>query len=147
MQVRRHLSLRKVGRLIGDQRPRISQREFAALIRLLPSLTSGSLMVSLNSLTILRVDTESRSLSIEATAINEWGLKIGEILVGGVDEKSIRKLLDACTSIAKDLSNVGWTLTLCDGGRGLLTMGRRVSRLTGHVRANPLTLSKLLRML
>lgn len=103
-------------------------------------------MVSVNSLPMLTVNSESRSLSVQAAGIKESGLRPAEILVGTRDEKSLRKLLSASKDMAQGLSEVGWTLTLYDGERGLLSMGSRVSRLTGHVRANPLTLRKLFRI-
>ncbi len=126
---------------------RDSQSGLAAPLSLLPLLTSGSLSVSVNEHPMLQVDSESRSLGIEVAGMRESGLVLGKLLAGGREEKSLGRLLAASEGIAKKLSEIGWTLTLYDGGSSLLSMGRGVSRLTGHVRANPLELTKLLRAL
>lgn len=104
-------------------------------------------MVSANTLPMLKIDPKSRSLSIEAAGIRESGLRLREMLVGSGEERSILKLLTSAENMAKKLSEIGWTLTLYDGGHGLFSMGSGASRLTGHISANPLKLRELLRTL
>lgn len=135
------------GQREGDSKAPLSQREFAGILRLLPSLKSGSLTVSVNQLPMLKVEPESRSLSVDAAGIRESGLSLRRMLAGGGEGESVRRLLSSSESMAKELSEIGWTLTLYDRGSRMLSMGRGVSRLTGHMRANPLKLRKLLRTL
>lgn len=96
---------------------------------------------------MLRIDPESRSLNVEAAGIRESGFRLGKMLIGSGEERSVRRLLTSSESLAKKLSEIGWTLTLYDGSSGLLSVGSRVSRLTGHIKANPIKLRKLLRTL
>jgi hypothetical protein len=103
--------------------------------------------MSLNRLPILKIDPKSRSISVEAAGIRASGVRLGKMLVGTGEERNIRRFLTSSESFAKKLSDIGWTLTLYDGSSALLGMGSDVSGLTGHVKANPLRLRKLLRML
>ena len=103
--------------------------------------------MSVNRLPMLRIDPESRSLSVEVAGIRESGFRLVKTLAGTGEERSIRRLLASSERLAKKLSDIGWTLTLYDGSCGLLRMGSGVSKLTGHVKANPLKLRKLFRTL
>ena len=126
----------------------IRQGQLDALLQFLPSLTSGSLTMSLNKLPFLRIDSDSRSLSVEAAGVRESGLKLAEATLSENGAKtSFHNLLTSSEKLAKTLSRIGWTLTLYDGNSSLLSLGRGVSRLTGHVRANPLKLRRLIRAL
>jgi len=133
----------------NDVRPQPRRRnQFDALLQLLPSLTSGSMTMSVNRHPLLKVDPDTKSLSVEAAGVKESGLKLGNASLSNSREKtSLRNLLSSSERLAKGLSRVGWTLTVYDGGTDLLSMGSGVSRLTGHVRANPLRLMKLIRTL
>ncbi|MDG6924367.1 MAG: hypothetical protein JRN67_13880 [Nitrososphaerota archaeon] len=109
---------------------------------ILPLFRSGSLSVAANGLPVLSLDCSSRSLDVETRGVEQTGLKISQ-LVG--NRGGVAGLLKDSESIAKKVASEGWTLTLYDKGSRALTMGSRVSRLTGHIRVNPLKLRRLLR--
>jgi len=122
-----------------------NQVESAAAIlvdTILPLFSSGSLSVAANGLPLLSLDSKTRSFDLDARGVEETGLKLSQ-LVG--HRRGVVGLLKDSESIAKELAREGWTLTLYDRGSGALTMGSKVSRLTGHIRVNPLKLRKLLR--
>ena len=108
---------------------------------ILPLFSSGSLSVAANGFPALSLDCSSRSLDVEMRGVQETGLKLSQ-LVG--HRGGVAGLLKDSESIAKKLASEGWTLTLYDKGSRALTMGSKVSRLTGHIRVNPLKLRKLL---
>lgn len=123
-------------------------REFDSVLRFLPSLTSGNLTVTVNRLPLLKIDTDSKSLSVEAAGLREGGLKLPERGRSESGSKAnLRTVLSGSEKLAHSLSDIGWTLTLYDGKNELLSMGSGVSRLTGHLRINPLKLMKLVRAL
>ncbi len=62
-------------------------------------------------------------------------------------QEGSKNIIEASESMAKKLSNLGWRLTLYEGGSKILTMRGGASRLTGPIRANPLKLRKLLKAL
>ena len=109
---------------------------------ILPLFRSGSLSVAANGFPVLSLDCSSRSLDVETRGVEQTGLKISQ-LVG--NRGGVAGLLKDSESIAKKVASEGWTLTLYDKGSRALTMGSRVSRLTGHIRVNPLKLRRLLR--
>lgn len=108
---------------------------------LLPLFRSGSMSVAANGFPVLSLDCMSRSLDVEAGGVKESGLKLSQLIEhrGGV-----AGLLKDSEAIAKKLAREGWTLTLYDKGSRALTMGSKVSRVTGHIRVNPLKLRRLL---
>ncbi len=109
---------------------------------ILPIFNSGKFSVIANGFPALSLDYGSRSLDLEARGMEESGFKFSQ-LVG--DQGGVAGLLKDSEAIAKKLAREGWTLTLYDGGSKALTIGSKVSRLTGHIRVNPLKLRKLLR--
>ncbi|HYB75372.1 MAG TPA: hypothetical protein VEC08_00285 [Nitrososphaerales archaeon] len=133
----------------NGHRPRHSKHaRFDTFLHLLPSLTSGSLTMTVNKLPLLKVDSDSRSLSVEAAGVRESGLKLGEVALSRNGEKtSLGTLLSSSERLARSLAQVGWTLTVYDGNSDLLSMGRGISRMTGHVSVNPIKLMKLVRVL
>ncbi|MHB2037153.1 MAG: hypothetical protein ACYCPW_10495 [Nitrososphaerales archaeon] len=122
-----------------------NQVESAATIlvdTILPLFSSGSLSVAANGLPLLSLDSKTRSVDLDAGGVEESGLELSQ-LVG--HRGGIVGLLKDSEAIAKKLASEGWTLTLYDRGNGALTMGSKVSRLTGHIRVNPMKLRRLLR--
>lgn len=118
-------------------------KPIAALVvdSLLPLFRSGSLSVAVSGFPVLSIDCKSRSLDVEAKGLKETGLKLSQ-LAG--HHGGLAGLLKASEPIAKKLAGDGWTLTIYEKGSRALTMGCKVSRLTGHIRANPLKLRRLL---
>lgn len=108
---------------------------------LLPLFRSGSVNVAANGFPALSLDCGSRSLDVETRGVEESGFKLSQL----VDHRGgVAGLIKDSESIAKKLAREGWTLTLYDKGTRALTMGSKVSRLTGHIRVNPLKLRRLL---
>jgi len=115
---------------------------------LLSSITSGTLTVGVNGLPFLKVDAESRSVGVEARGVKECGIRLSSIVeIQGGGRKGVSAILKGSESAAKGLSEKGWKLVLSDRGSTMLTMGRGVSKVTGHVRVNPLKLRKILEIL
>jgi hypothetical protein len=109
---------------------------------ILPIFSSGKFSVAVNGFPALSLDYGSKSLELEARGMEENGFKLSQFVgrQGGV-----AGLLKDSEAIAKKLAREDWTLTIYDGGSKALTIGSKVSRLTGHIRVNPLKLRKLLR--
>ncbi|MDG7009141.1 MAG: hypothetical protein JRN06_13105 [Nitrososphaerota archaeon] len=121
--------------------------QFAAVLGLLPRFKSGGLSVSVNGVPVMRVDSKSKLLSVEADGMRQSGLRWGKMLGLGTGRGGVRRLLTESEGMARRLSEMGWTLTLYDRNQRLLSMGNRSSRLTGHITANPLKLGRLLETL
>ena len=122
------------------------QKPNADPLNLLSFFSSGILTVGVNDLPLLKVDAGTRSVKVEAEGVKECGVSLSNIieLQGG---KGVRAMLKSSQSTAKELSEKGWRLTLSDNDSALITMGCGVSRLTGHMRVNPLKLRKVLEIL
>ena len=128
----------------GEDKEKDQVESAAAILvdTILPLFSSGSLSVAANGLPLLSLDSKTRSVDLDARGVEESGLKLSQ-LVG--HRGRIVGLLTDSEGIAKKLAREGWTLTLYDKGARALTMGSRVSRLTGHIHVNPLKLRRLLR--
>ena len=131
-----------------DRKPPLTQLQLAAVaLGLLPHFRSGGLSVSVNGVPMVRLDSGSKLLSIEADGMRQSGIRLGKMLGLGTGRGDVTKLLRDSEAMARRLSEMGWTLTLYDKNQRLLSMGNRASRLTGHITANPLTLGRLLETL
>ncbi len=108
---------------------------------------SGSLLVGVNGLPLLKVDAESRSLGFELSGIRETGLKLSKLKTSGSHRLGVQGLIKISRETAKELSDMGWRLSIYDKGSSVLTMGSGVSRLTGRIRANPIKIRKVLSVL
>ena len=117
------------------------------MLGLLPRFKSGGLSVSVNGAPMVRLDSESKLLSIEADGMRQSGIRLGKMLGLGRGRGGVGKLLTESEGMARRLSEMGWTLTLYDRDQRLLSMGNRASGLTGHIAANPLKLGRLLETL
>lgn len=113
---------------------------------LLKLFASGSLSVGVNGRPLLSMDVESRSVGIEVEGILETGLKLSKLATSN-RRPSSAGLLKTSLTTAKGLSDIGWRFSINEKGSPVLAMGRGVSRLTGHVRANPLKLRRLAKIL
>ncbi|MDG7018626.1 MAG: hypothetical protein JRN73_09785, partial [Nitrososphaerota archaeon] len=129
------------------RKPPPARLQFAAVLGLLPRFKSGGLSVSVNGAPMVRLDSESRVLSIEADGMRQSGIRLGKMLGLGRGRGGVGALLVESEGMARRLSEMGWTLTLYDKDQRLLSMGNRAPRLTGHVTANPLKLGRLLETL
>jgi len=109
---------------------------------ILPIFSSGKFSIAVNGFPALSLDYGSRSLELEARGVEESGFKVSQLVR---HQSGAAGLLKDSEAIAKKLAREGWTLTLYDEGSKALTIGSKVSRLTGHIRVNPLKLRKLLR--
>lgn len=115
-------------------------------VDLLKIFSAGSISVGVNGRPLLTVDAESRSIGIEVEGIEESGVKLSNF--GTPNHRvSFTSLVRTSLTTAKDLAELGWRFSLNERGSTILMMGRGVSRLTGHVRGNPLKLRRLARIL
>lgn len=119
----------------------------ATIADLLQMFDAGRLTVSVNGLPTLSVDADSKSLGLEARGVKESGLKLSTMIRAEGQGIGIAGLLNGAESIARTLSEKGWKMTLYDRGDRILTMGRGVSALTGHVGTSPLKLRRILNSL
>jgi hypothetical protein len=113
-------------------------------INLLSMFESGSLHVGINGRPLLKVDAETRSLDVEVAGIKETGIKFSKIKTSEDQSLGIQGLIKTSRETARELSDIGWKLSVYDKGKSVLTMGSGVSRLTGRISANPLRLRRLL---
>ena len=117
-------------------------------LRLLTLFESGVLTVRLNDHPLLKVDAESKEVGLDVAGVKESGIKLSKITeVESGGKKGVRGMLSGAGSAAKGLSEMGWNVTLWDNRSEVITMGKGVSGLTGHMRVNPLKVHKLLDML
>ncbi len=108
------------------------------LVRFLSGLSDGSVQVDIDSAPFASVDARSRNLD----------LQIAPLLRGQRGARSIVREegpvgLWKARSIPAELTRRGWRLTLYDGTRELLALGRGTSALAGHIHVNPAALWKL----
>ena len=124
-----------------SQKPAVNFGAVAA--EMLPLLRSGSLTVTVNNYPLLKADAESKSVEIEIKGAKETGLDIQTLMKAGSGGHGILETLKSSESMAKELHEKGWKLSIYDSGSTLITMGRDVSGLTGYIWANPLKLLKV----
>lgn len=117
------------------------ETESGGVFGLLSLLASGGITVTAEGYPLLSVDSGARELAIEVQGAKQVGLKLSEMIK--LAEPGPHVLTES-ESLAKELSRLGWKLTLYDKGNRVATLGSGVSRLTGHVSLNPLHLKGLL---
>ena len=108
---------------------------------LLPAFVSGHLNVIVNGFPAVAIDCESKTVEIESSGVKQTGSSLEKL---GTTQGGIIGLIKESESTARKLAEDGWTLVVYDKGVKALTMGKGVSRLTGHVHVNPLKLRRLL---
>lgn len=110
-------------------------------VELLSLFESGVLAVTVNGRPLLKVDAESRSVESEVSGMRETGIKLSNLSDSG---PGVLGLLKTSRSTAKDLYEKGWKFSLYDKGSRILSMGRGVSRLTGHIQVSPTKIRSIL---
>ncbi len=111
-----------------------------AFLEPLSTLSGGTATVSVSGYPVVSIDAGKREVGVEVNGVREVGLSLRRLTAVHQGDGILR----ASESVAKDLSNLGWRLTLYEGGNEVLSMGRGVSRLTGHISVNPFRLKKLI---
>jgi hypothetical protein len=120
------------------------EEKVSSLLGLLALVPAGRATVMVHGRPMISVDADSKTLEVEADGFGEAGLHLSDIV--RVQEGS-SSILQGSRQVTGVLSSLGWKLTLYADGELVLTMGRGVSRLTGHIGLNPLRLKKLLKAL
>ena len=123
------------------------EKKRADPLDLLSILGSGTFTATVNGLPFLKVDADSRSIDVEIRGVNECGIRLGDIIELEAGQKGAVGLIKGSEATAKGLSEKGWRLVLYDKSNKILSIGRGVSKLTGHVQVNPLKLRKILESL
>jgi hypothetical protein len=111
------------------------------LLDSLSMLSRGTVTVSVSGYPLVSIRADDREVDVEVNGVTEAGLSLSKLVKLQEGNKNVP---EASHSVAKDLSEIGWKLTMYEGGSALVTMGRGVSRLTGHVALNPLKAKRLL---
>lgn len=108
---------------------------------MLSHITSGGIAVTIAGYPLLSIDSGEREVGIEVQGARQAGFKLSEMV--RLAEQGPH-LLRGPQSLARELSRLGWKLTLYDRGDRVVSLGSGVSRFTGHVSVNPLHLKGLL---
>ena len=74
----------------------------------------------------------------------ESGLKLSSLIEPENRNLGMVGLLQTSQATAKELYENGWKFVLHDKGANILTLGRGVSRLTGHIKVSPTKLRSIL---
>ena len=111
------------------------------LIGLLSGVVSGSLEATVDGAPFVVLDGDHRSLTVELGVLAGGPRKPREIL----REHHIR--LWELRGIPSALARSGWQVSLRDGPRELVRLGRDASALTGHIHVSPAAFGKLRRLL
>ena len=104
-------------------------------------LRSGKVTVRVGGVPLLSLRPEERELDVDVAGAKDAGLDLSRIVEV---EAETPGLVRGVAHLGRHLSDLGWTLNLSDEGERLLSLGRGVPRVTGHVRLSPLHLRKLL---
>ena len=108
---------------------------------LLLAFVSGHMNVMVNGFPAVAIDCDSKTLEIESSGVKQTGLSLEKL---GTPQGGMIELIKESELTARKLAEDGWTLVVYDKGAKALTMGKGVSRLTGHVHVNMLKLRRLL---
>jgi hypothetical protein len=119
-----------------------TKRGTSTAFDLLGLFTAGRATITVSGRPFLRLDSESKSVELEADGAKEAGLRLSSVVRMEGDRVGESKL-QGSAHIASALSREGWKLTLYVEGHKVLTMGAGVSKLTGRISVNPLSLKKL----
>ena len=112
----------------------------AGVLHLLSLLSSGGITVTIARYPVISVDSSKKELGVEIQGAREAGLALADLLKMAVPGAG---MVRGTESVARQLAELGWTLTLYDRGKRVLSLGSGASRLTGHVSVNPLNLKGL----
>ncbi len=107
----------------------------------LSDILSGTLTVTINNLPTLKINGELKTVDVELRGLEESDLHLSSIFPE--TKKNLYESMKDSTGLAQALYKDGWNLRIFDDGERLLSMGRGITPLTGHVWLNPLKLTKL----
>jgi hypothetical protein len=113
----------------------------AALSEVLSRLTAGSIGASVDGAEIARVDADARTVTVEMDPLVPSRAADGRSIPG------FRVPLWSARGFPGALARCGWRVDIRSQGRDVVTMGRGVSPLTGHVRLYLRGLGQLRRLL
>lgn len=114
----------------------------ATAFDLLGLISAGSATITVAGRPFLRLDSEGKSVELEADGAREAGLRLSAVVRLQGNETSARTL-QGSAHIADALARQGWRMILYVEGHKVLTMGAGVSRVTGRISVSPLSLKKL----
>lgn len=117
---------------------------FASFFDFLALVPEGRATITVGGHPLLSLDAGAKTLDVEADGVGEAGLHLSDLIKlqeGGAS------VIEGSIHASGALSRLGWKLTLYAEGERVLSMGSGVSRLTGRIGVNPLTLRKLLKAL
>jgi len=123
------------------------KKELEELSLALIDFLSGSLTINVNNFPFLKINCETRSLTIEIKGFKQTGFHLGDLLGKGDNKKGLMETMKESSGMAHRLHDLGWELQLFEGEDSVLAMGRGVSSLTGYVWFNPLKLSKIIEII
>ena len=118
------------------------EESLASAIGLLGLVPSGKATVSVKGRPVVTVDADRKAVDVEADGVREAGLHLADLVKL---QEGRTGMIAGSVHVTGALARLGWKMTLYDEGERILSMGSGVSRLTGHVRLNPLKLRKLLK--
>jgi hypothetical protein len=107
-------------------------------VGLLSRISSGSVEIDIDSSRFASVDAATRNVEVQIAPLLRPG-RPGLSLRGEEGPLSAWK----ARKIPAELAQRGWRLTLYEGSREILALGRDTSALTGHVHVNPAALGTL----
>ena len=120
----------------------------AGPLELLSILRSGFIKIDVDGVPLLELNATSRALDVQTAGVKKAGIKISNFVkleTGG--KRGVSGLLKGAEPTARELSERGWRLTLWDNHSKVITVGRGVSKLTGHIGINLLKLHRILEAL
>jgi hypothetical protein len=106
---------------------------------------SGSLTITVNSIPLLKISGEAKTVDFEIKGLDEAGIHLADVF-GGSKKGVIESIRDS-SGLARSLNRNGWTIRIFDAGDRLASLGRGVTPLTGFVWLNPLKVARLRRLI
>jgi hypothetical protein len=112
------------------------------LVRLLSSLSDGSVRVEIDSTPFVSADARSRDLEVQIAPLLREQSELRSALKSEGPGALVRS-----RGVPAELARLGWRVTVYDGEHGLISLGRGTSELLGHVHVNPTGLWRLRKLL
>lgn len=117
-----------------------SEDRSASLLDLLWLVSAGKATITVKGLPFLSINSDEKILEVETDGAKEAGLHLRDLV--NLREGSVN-VLEGSERAARELSRLGWKLTLNAEGERILSMGSGVSRVSGRISVNPLKLRQL----
>lgn len=117
-----------------------SEDRSASLLDLLGLVSAGKATITVKGLPFLSINSDEKILEVETDGAKEAGLHLRDLV--NLREGSVN-VLEGSERAARELSRLGWKLTLNAEGERILSMGSGVSRVSGRISVNPLKLRQL----